>query len=202
MAIYNTVYGGLNGGGGGDDPRVKEIVERTISVMDDSTITTIGEYAFYGCSSLTTADFPNVTDIGTYAFYSCRKLITASFPNTTSIGAYAFSNCSSLVTVNIPNATSIGLYAFRNCQRLITASFPSATSIGNNAFHFCYRLISLYLTGSSVPTLGTNVFSSTPIGGYSTTAGRFGSVYVPSSLWQSYQAATNWSSIASRIVSI
>jgi hypothetical protein len=53
-----------------------------------------------------------------------------------------------------------------------------------------------------VPTLSTNVFDSTPIGGYSTSAGQYGSVYVPASLYNDFIVAENWSSISSRIVSV
>lgn len=81
---------------------------------------------------------------------------------------------------------------------------PACTSVRDNAFIYCYNLVSLYLTGvSMVPTLGgTSVFTSTPIGGYSASAGQYGSVYVPASLYDSFLVATNWSSIASRIVSV
>jgi hypothetical protein len=69
------------------------------------------------------------------------------------------------------------------------------------AFSGCVRLISLYLTSvSRVPTLGTSVFTSTPIGGYTTDAGQYGSVYVPMSLVDAFKTATNWSFISARIV--
>ena len=163
--------------------------------------TTISQYAFDHCSSLTTANFPNTTTIGNYAFQSCRSLTTVSFSNATSISIFAFGYCSSLTTVSFPKVTYIGNYAFSGCRSLTTASFPAATEIGNYAFRNCYNLISLYLSGSSVVTLkGSAVFSSTPIGGYSTSAGRYGSVFVPTSLLTSYKAATYWSLISARIV--
>jgi hypothetical protein len=64
-------------------------------------------------------------------------------------------------------------------------------------------LTELYLTDvSSVPNLKTSVFINTPINGYSATAGQYGSVYVPASLYESFLTANHWSSIASRIVSV
>lgn len=99
--------------------------------------------------------------------------------------------------------TSIGTYAFYNCFSLTTASFPAATSIGNSAFYNCYSLKSLYLTGSSLCKLSNpNAFTSTPIGGYSTSAGTYGSIYVPASLLTSYQTATNWTYFSSRFVGV
>jgi hypothetical protein len=48
----------------------------------------------------------------------------------------------------------------------------------------------------------SNAFSSTPIGGYSTSAGTYGSIYVPTSLLTSYKNATNWTYFSSRFVGI
>ena len=99
--------------------------------------------------------------------------------------------------------TSIGSYAFCRCNKLTTASFPVATYIGYSAFFKCYSLKSLYLTGSSLCKLSnSNAFSSTPIGGYSTSAGTYGSIYVPASLLTSYQTATNWTYFSSRFVGV
>ena len=89
------------------------------------------------------------------------------------------------------------------CSALAAASFPRGRFIESNAFQSCIRLTSLYLTGSSVVTLrNSNAFSSTPIGGYSATAGQFGSIYVPASLLSSYQSSTNWVYFSSRFVGL
>ena len=166
--------------------------------------TYIGADAFASCSRLTTASFPACTDIGGYAFEYCYSLTTASFPAATSISASAFYNCSSLTTANFPAATNIGSGAFSNCKFLTIASFPAVKNIYQQAFRNCIRLTELHLEGvSSVPRLsGTSHFLSTPIGGYSSMAGQYGSVFVPASLYESFLTATNWSSIASRIVSV
>lgn len=98
---------------------------------------------------------------------------------------------------------NIGSYAFAYCSSLTTASFPACTSISAYAFSKCYNLKSLYLTGSSLCNLSnSNAFSSTPIGGYSASAGTYGSIYVPASLLTSYQTATNWTYFSSRFVGI
>ena len=144
-----------------------------------------------------------VTIIGSYVFCSCNNLTTVSFPVCTTISASAFDSCTKLTTVNFPKCTIIGAYAFPHCTSLTTVSFPKCTTIGSQAFINCTRLTSLYLTNSSVATLShSNAFSSTPIGGYSTTAGTFGSIYVPSSLLASYKAKTNWTYFSSRFVGI
>ena len=103
-------------------------------------ITTIGEYAFYNCSTLTSVTIgENVTSIGNRAFYDCSALTSITIGNSvTSIGNYAFNNCSSLTSITIPNSvTSIGNCAFNNCSSLTSITIGnSVTSIGYGAFEY------------------------------------------------------------------
>ena len=190
-----------------------------------------GEVFMY-CYNLTNLNLPNLEQIsGNYTFYYCSKyLSTISFPKLKTIsGAYAFGCCSSIQTVNLPLLEAIYGYncfytitnsfftslnlpicsfisasAFVSCYYLSTISLPKIVNIsGSDNFRNCYRLTSLYLMNSIVATLSnSNAFSNTPIGGYSTSAGTFGSIYVPSSLLTQYQTATNWSYFSSRFVGI
>lgn len=68
-----------------------------------SSVTSIGDWAFYDCSSLTSINIPNsVTSIGTFAFYGCSALTSITIPNSvTSIGSYAFNYCNNLRVVLI-----------------------------------------------------------------------------------------------------
>ena len=86
-----------------------------------NSVTSIGDVAFYYCSSLTSITIPNsVTSIGDYAFNNCDGLTSITIPNSvTSIGERAFWGCSGLTSVTIPNSvTSIGSSAFNNCDGL------------------------------------------------------------------------------------
>ena len=86
--------------------------------FDGSKVTSIGDEAFYNCTSLTSITIPDsVTSIGERAFYDCIWLTSITIPDSvTSIGDYAFYNCSSLTSVTIPDrVTSIGNYAFFSC---------------------------------------------------------------------------------------
>ena len=79
------------------------------------SVTSIGERAFIGCSSLTSMTIPNsVTTIGSEAFYECSGLTSVTIPNSvTSIDGSAFYKCSGLTSITIPNSvTSIGGSAF------------------------------------------------------------------------------------------
>ncbi len=98
------------------------------------SVTSIGGWAFYNCSGLTSVTIPNsVTSIGEYAFSYCSGLTSVTIPNSvTSIGSSAFSYCSGLTSVTIPNSvTSIGNMAFFHCDSLSFIVAPAL--LFNNA---------------------------------------------------------------------
>ena len=112
-----------------------------------NSVTSIGNYAFYGCSGLTSVTIPNsVTSIGEFAFSDCSGLTSVIIPNSvTSIGACAFSGCSGLTSVTIPNGvTSIEYATFKNCSSLTSVTIGnSVSSIGQDAFYGCRGMTSL-----------------------------------------------------------
>ena len=115
-------------------------------------VTEIGDYAFYGCSSLSSIEIPgSVMEIGDYAFSGCSSLSSIKLPDSVrSIGDYAFSGCSSLSSIEIPGSvTSIGDCAFSGCSSLSSIEIPgSVTSIGYSAFSGCDKLTILCEKGS------------------------------------------------------
>ena len=131
------------------------------SVTIPNSVTSIGSYAFYGCSKLTSVTIPNsVTSIGNYAFYDCSGLTSITIPNSvTSIENNAFSGCSGLTSVTIPNSvTSIGNYAFYYCSGLTSITIGnSVTSIGGRAFSGCSGLTSITIP-NSVTSIGNSAF--------------------------------------------
>ena len=162
-------------------------------------VTSIGNFAFNSCSSLTSITIPNgVTSIGNSAFSSCSSLASITIPNgVTSIGNSAFSRCSSLTSITIPNGvTSIEQYAFDNCSSLSSITIPnSVTSIGKAAFISCYSVAFYdFSNHTSVPTLSnTNAFASIAADCQ---------IRVPTSLADAWKAATNWSTYANYIVGV
>ena len=116
------------------------IPEKVTYNSTEYSVTSIGSYAFSGCSSLTSITIPNsVTSIGGGAFASCTSLTSITIPNSvTSIGNSAFEGCSSLTSITIPNSvTSIGYEAFYNCSRLTSITClgstpPKASDLGAN----------------------------------------------------------------------
>ncbi|GHT21701.1 hypothetical protein AGMMS4957_10830 [Bacteroidia bacterium] len=131
------------------------------SVTIPNSVTSIGDYAFGWCIGLTSVTIPNsVTSIGKDAFYRCSGLTSVTIPNSvTSIGDYAFSYCSGLTSVTIGNSvTSIGEAAFRDCIGLTSVTIPnSVTSIGKDAFYYCSGLTSVTIP-NSVTSIGGAAF--------------------------------------------
>lgn len=111
------------------------------------SVTNIGDYAFYDCSSLSSVNIPNlITSIGYSAFDGCADLTSVIIPNSvTSIDDSAFSHCSNLSSITIPNSvTYIGRKAFKNCRSLTSLTIPNnVTYIGEEAFSECRNLTTL-----------------------------------------------------------
>lgn len=131
-------------------------------------VTSIGEYAFYYCSSLTSVTIPKgVTQIGECAFEGCSGLTSVTIPKgVTSINGGAFFGCSSLTSVMIPESvTSIGAWAFVRCASLTSITIPeSVTSIGRSAFESCGRLTNVYYGGTEAQWNRVNIGSyNTPL---------------------------------------
>jgi len=124
-------------------------------------VTSIGDKAFYKCTSLISATIPDsVKSIGDYAFCNCTSLISATIPySVKSIGDYAFCNCTSLTSVTIPDSvTSIGDHAFDCCTSLTSVTISdSVKSIGDYAFSSCENLTSVIIPGS-VTSIGRSTF--------------------------------------------
>lgn len=129
-----------------------------------TSITSIGNYAFSRCASLTNIHIPDsVTSIGDHAFSGCTSLTNIHIPDSvTSIGRFAFSDCTSLTNINIPDSvTSIGDGAFLSCTSLTSINIPnSVTNIGDFAFSDCTSLKKIHIP-NSVTSIGYKAFPDT-----------------------------------------
>ncbi len=134
---YKTNYAGLTN------------VNIPTSVTNNHTtysVTSIGNSAFIGCSTLNSITIPHsITKIGDWAFESCG-FPSISLPNSiTTIGKFAFYYCSNLSSVSIPNSVdSIYRDAFSFCSALVSVTISnSVTHIGDRAFSGCSNLTSM-----------------------------------------------------------
>ncbi len=123
----------------GDElPWDKELVT---DVVIEKGITSIGEYAFSGCSELTDISIPDgVTSIGEYAFSGCSKLTNISIPEGVETIAFGtFMDCINLKSFTVPDGTTvIQGYAFSGCKGLETIIIPgTVTSMGKRVFYDC-----------------------------------------------------------------
>ena len=161
-SYYNDAYGDI------------EIPSKLIYDRKTYKVTSIGKYAFYKCSGLTSVTIPNsVTSIGISAFYNCSGLTSVTIGNSvTSIGNSAFSNCSGLISIIVdesnPSFSSIeGILYNNDATTLIycpitkkTVTIPnSVTSIGYSAFSGCSGLTSVTIP-NSVTSIGQRVFEN------------------------------------------
>ena len=126
-----------------------------------NSVTSIGDYAFYYCSRLTSITLPNsVTSIGYYAFSGCSSLTSITIPSSvTRIDWDAFSGCSSLTSFTIPNSVIyIGNEAFYGCSSLTSITLPNGvTIIGGKTFYGCSSLTSITIP-SSVTSIDIGAF--------------------------------------------
>ena len=157
-----------------------------------NSVTSIGNYAFFGCGGLTSITIPNsVTSIGNRALRGCTGLTSivvesgnATYDSRDNCNAIIESATNTLIigckSTNIPNSvSSIGKSAFEDCTSLTSVTIPeSVTSIGGYAFYACTGLTSIEIP-NSVITIGESAFrhcrgltsvtipeSVTSIGGY------------------------------------
>ena len=145
-------------------------------------MTRIGEWAFSGCSNLTSVTIGNsVTKIGHQAFYECRALkkviaediaawCNISFSdidsNPLSYARHLYSDGNTEIKeLIIPNSVmSIGNYVFSGCSNLTSVFIPnSVTSIGINAFLGCIELKDVYCYADKVPSASIDAFKDSKI---------------------------------------
>ena len=154
---------------------------QTVVIEGDNV--SIGEYAFYKCTSLNSVTIQgdnvsigenafyinsglktlvlngNGITIGEWAFYKSTALTDVTLSGSDIvIGDYAFRGCSALTDIELTCVTAIGEYAFYDCALLNSVTIQGDNvSIGKYAFYANSGLKTLVLNGSGI-TIGTGAF--------------------------------------------
>ncbi len=140
------------------------VIPETVSYGSTSySVVSIGNFAFYYCTGLTSVVIPDsVSEIGTQAFEGCASLTSVDFGNgVTTIEYAAFYNCTSLTgELKIPDSvTTIGMDAFLGCKGLTSLTIGSGvTTIESWAFYGCSGLTSIVIP-DGVTTIGERAFA-------------------------------------------
>ena len=145
----------------GDAPWYK-YRDSLFTVVVESGVTGIGQYAFSDCSSLTSIELPEgLKFISTAVFSGCSSISSIEFQEgLENIYDHVFSGCSSLTSVELPESLEyIGSNAFSNCSSLTSIELPeSLTYINTGGFSGCSSLTSIELP-EGFDMIQTDVFS-------------------------------------------
>lgn len=170
--------GGSGGSSGGSGDKFNAFMQRTIT-------------------EVTAEDLKDVTSIAQYAFTSCKSLSSVTLPDSvTTLNSYCFSNCISLTSIEIPVGISkIPSHCFMFCSGLESVKcYGSITNIFQNGFGSCSNvLVYDFTANTAVPTL----YSSASVKVNTNTQ-----IKVPSALYNEWVAATNWAALADYIVGV
>lgn len=207
--------------GGGGRAYLDELVTRTITDLNDDTLSSIGKYAFARCEKLQSVSLPNVTEVGEGAFRWCNKIASLDIPNLETAGSYAFqadtsagANPPVLQNVHFPKLETLENYVFGSqtnlekikCEMVKSVdqySLPTASNsklkvldiLGglsfNPAIPYLESLTVIFRSEEKVTTLPSTAKLPSSI-----------KVYVHDALVEQYKQATNWSKHADKIFPI
>jgi hypothetical protein len=133
------------------------------SKINDFSVLAIGENGFRKKNMQYVSIPTGVTSIGDYAFYDCVSLTSIAVPHTVqSIGKYAFFECK-FSSFEIPQSiTTINEHTFQHCINLTNIVIPDGVvSIGDYSFNNCTSLSSCIFKGNAPEVFGSDVFSYT-----------------------------------------
>ena len=164
---------------------------RFVSVETSGFALSFSEGTVYGTTKLLYRNFSSFLGI------SKSDINKVILPECNYIEGYTFSNCSALSQISLPRYEYISNYTFYECTSLNSINLPICSYIGEDAFKGCTSLSIITIGYSSICSLyGSIVFDRTKI------TSSIGSIYVPTSLVDSYKSANKWSYFSTQIFPI
>lgn len=139
--------------------------EEVKEIVVSSDVKRVGDYAFYGCTSITSFKMmeDGVTYIGLAAFKGCTNLSEVYLLNSIlTIRGSAFSGCSNLKSVQLSNQiTSLMDYIFKDCIKLVHVGIPEGvTSIGSHVFDGCSNMTKVTCAAQAIPSTNEGTFAN------------------------------------------
>lgn len=193
--ITHTSTGTLLGGNYTND-RITKVgygafyEDTTLTGFSGPNVTTVADYAFRGCSKVTSLNLPKLTKAGVSAFYQVN-VPNLILPEVTTMGTYTFGGSTTNQTITLPKLTVVQSNGFRQNEGVTKVDLGACTSIYATGFFNCYKLATLIIRTASVCSLSnTNAFTG---------CSALANIYVPDTLVDSYKAATNWTTYADKI---
>ncbi len=112
------------------------LITGCMNTVIPSSVTSIGDKAFYGCTGLTSITIPNgVTNIGSYAFADCSSLSPVTIPESViKIGDVAFQNCNTTIYIKAKNRYYKG-YDMFNKDHVYGFSYLKIGDMSGSYFH-------------------------------------------------------------------
>lgn len=179
-----------------DNVELNGLLSGNLTEFKSESITELRAYAFCNCNKLTKIDIPNCVNIGQYAFSSSAinilKILKAGTISMTSV----FYGCTNIKKIILPlfkmgSASAV----FGNCSKLQLIDIDTM-GLSFQPFSGCNNLKTLIYRRTS----GVNSISSISL--LPSIFQKYGYLYVPESLLESYKKATNWVTIADRIIKL
>lgn len=201
-----------------DDYAFKSLVDGTITRItkqDLAGITSIRDYAFYGCK-ITEAELPNtitamgrncfqnnlfeefvvpdsVITMSLYIFQGCTNLKKVTIgKNVTGFGNGVFDGCTGLTYIEVPDSVkSISWYVFQRCSNLKKLKIGTGVTSISGCFNGCNSLKEIICLAEKPPKFDAQNLNQLPADCI---------FKVPANSVEAYKIATNWSARADYIV--